>query len=89
MLAAGTWLLYSGARSCELGVALLLLFAVVLAAAVVGCGSVGRLLEVRRASACMAVKTSARRSENARRDCSACLPSGWMVGEGQVLLFRR
>ena len=44
--------------------------------AVVGRGSAGRLLDVRRrCSARMAEKTSSWRSENARTDWSVCLPS--------------
>ena len=50
--------------------------AAVVGSAGVGCGSIGRLFDVRRrCSARMAEKTSFWRSEKARTDWRVCLPS--------------
>ena len=61
--------------------------------AVVGRGSVGRLLEnFARSSACMPERTSSRRSENVCSDWSACLGLATEVGAGgggQVVLLLR
>ena len=63
---------------------------VVVGSAVVGCGSVGKLLDVRRrCSARMPAKTSFWRSEKARTDWTACLPSRATITVGQVVLFLR